>query len=114
MDRIKSDFEFIVGHILSKMWLLLWTVIPLLLAAIFSWAFITLPLEGTNNQDPAWLYGIGYGIVLSASLFIFVIGYVIVRKQDGFTLKDVSIQVFIFMVQYHIFLMKYDSNFLYM
>ncbi|KAJ8938548.1 hypothetical protein NQ318_016919 [Aromia moschata] len=36
-ERIKSDFEFMLGHILSKIWLVLWWLLPLLLTAIFAW-----------------------------------------------------------------------------
>lgn len=91
MDRIKTDFEFMVGHILSRIWLILWWIIPLFLTAMFAWAMITLPLEGISKEDPSWLYGIGWGIVLSTTFLIFVVGYCVISKQDGYTFKDVSI-----------------------
>ncbi|KAJ8931205.1 hypothetical protein NQ314_015902 [Rhamnusium bicolor] len=80
-----------LGHILSNIWLILWWFLPLLLTVIFAWGMITLPLEGIFKEDPAWLYGIGWGIVLTAFIFIFLIGFCIVIKQDGYTLNDVSI-----------------------
>lgn len=73
------------------MWLILWGLIPLFLTATFAWAMTSLCLEGTYKEDPSWLYGIGWGVVLSATLLIFVVGFCIVRKQDGYTFKDVSI-----------------------
>ncbi|KAJ8937841.1 hypothetical protein NQ318_022259 [Aromia moschata] len=87
-ERIKSDFEFMLGHILSKIWLVLWWLLPLLLTAIFAWGMITLPLEGIYKDDPVWLYGIGWGVVLTAFIFVFLIGFCIVSKQDGYTLND--------------------------
>lgn len=91
LKRIKIDFEFMVGHTLSRVWLLLWWIIPLYLTGMFAWAMITLPLEGLkDNEDPSWLYGIGWGIVLSTTFLIFVVGYCVISKQDGYTFKDVS------------------------
>lgn len=52
---------------------------------------ITLPLEGIYKEDPSWLYGIGWGVVLTATFLIFGVGYCVVKKQDGYTFKDVSI-----------------------
>ncbi|KAJ8971081.1 hypothetical protein NQ317_014754 [Molorchus minor] len=87
-ERIKSDFEFMLGHILSKIWLLLWWLLPVLLTAIFTWGMVTLPLEGIYKADPVWLYGIGWGVLLTAFIFIFLIGFYIVFKQDGYTFSD--------------------------
>lgn len=80
-----------LGHLLSNVWLILWWIIPLFLTAVFAWAMTTLPMEGIFKEDASWLYGIGWGIILSATLLIFVIGICIVTKQDGYTFKDVSI-----------------------
>lgn len=88
-ERIKSDFEFMLGHILSNIWLLLWWLLPLLLTGIFAWALITLPSDKFID-DPEWLYGTGWAIVLTAAIFIFIIGMYTVTKQDGYTIIDVS------------------------
>ncbi|CAH1105467.1 unnamed protein product [Psylliodes chrysocephalus] len=85
VERIQSDFEFMLGHILSKFWLILWWLAPIVLTSIFAWGMITLPLEGIFRNDPPWLYGVGFGIVLTSSLLIFVTGLYIVTKQDGYT-----------------------------
>lgn len=61
------------------------------MTAIFAWSMITLPLEGVYKQDPSYLYGIGWGVVLAATFLIFVVGYFVVRKQDAYTFRDVSI-----------------------
>lgn len=90
VDRIKADFEFMVGHILSRIWLLLWWIIPLFLTTIFAWAMITLPLEGLYKEDPSWLYGIGWAVVLCSIFIIFFIGCCVISRQDGYTFKDVS------------------------
>ncbi|RZC22675.1 bloated tubules, partial [Asbolus verrucosus] len=87
-ERIKSDFEFMLGHILSNVWLILWWLLPLLLTGIFAWALITLPYEDTFMNDPEWLSGTGWAIVLTAAIFIFVIGFHTTTKQDGYTIKD--------------------------
>lgn len=58
---------------------------------MFAWAMITLPLEGIYKEDPSWLYGIGWAIVLISTLLIFFIGYCVISKQHGYTFKDVSI-----------------------
>ncbi|CAG9818963.1 unnamed protein product [Phaedon cochleariae] len=87
-ERIKSDFEFMLGHILSNCWLVLWWISPLILTALFAWGMITLPLEGIFKDDPSWLYGIGWGVVLIATFLIFVIGFYVVYQQDGYTLED--------------------------
>lgn len=86
LARIRSDFEFMLGHILSRIWIILWWCNPILLTGIFAWGLITLPLEGIYKTDPIWLYGTGWGVVLISTIFIFVIGIFIVRKQSGYTL----------------------------
>ncbi|XP_063910924.1 sodium-dependent nutrient amino acid transporter 1 isoform X2 [Zophobas morio] len=86
-ERIKSDFEFMLGHILSTVWLILWWILPLLLIGIFAWALITLPKEDFKN-DPEWLCATGWAIVLTAAIFIFVIGFYTVTNQDGYTVTD--------------------------
>nr|CAI5843955.1 unnamed protein product [Callosobruchus analis] len=88
IDRIRSDFEFMLGHILSRLWLLLWWVLPILLTFIFAWGMITLPMERVFKDDQAWMYGIGWGVVLSATVFIFAVGGWIMMRQEGYTIKD--------------------------
>ncbi|XP_019766343.1 sodium- and chloride-dependent neutral and basic amino acid transporter B(0+) isoform X3 [Dendroctonus ponderosae] len=85
--RIQSDFEFMLGHILSKIWLILWWFIPFLLIGVFVWGLATMPLEGSAN-DPVWLYAVGGGVVLTAFVFIFVMGLFVMRNQDGYTSSD--------------------------
>ncbi|CAH1284311.1 unnamed protein product [Diabrotica balteata] len=85
VDRIRSDFEFMLGHILSHFWLILWWTAPVVLTGLFAWGMITLPLEGIYKDDPIWLYGVGWGIVLTASLLIFITGFCVVKKQHGYT-----------------------------
>ncbi|CAG9855929.1 unnamed protein product [Phyllotreta striolata] len=85
VERIKSDFEFMLGHILSKIWLVLWWLAPIILTLIFAWGMIVLPLEGVFKDDPPWLYGVGWGVVLTSSLLIFIIGLFVVTKHDGYT-----------------------------
>nr|AHH29252.1 BLOT-like protein [Leptinotarsa decemlineata] len=87
-ERIRSDFEFMLGHILSGLWLLLWWAAPLILTGLFAWGMITLPMEGIFREDPPWLYLTGWGVVLVASLFIFIKGVHTVHIQDGYTWKD--------------------------
>ena len=94
-ERIKSDFEFMLGHILSTVWLILWWILPLLLIGIFAWALITLPKEDFKN-DPEWLCATGWAIVLTAAIFIFVIGFYTVTNQDGYTVTDVRLKYSIF------------------
>lgn len=89
-ERIKSDFEFMLGHILSNIWLLLWWLLPILLIGIFAWALVTLPFEDTFVDDPLWMIGAGWGLVLTALIFIFVVGFWSVSRQDGYTFADVS------------------------
>ncbi|NP_001137203.1 bloated tubules [Tribolium castaneum] len=86
-ERIKSDFEFMLGHILSNVWLILWWLLPLLLTGIFAWALITIP-EDEFVEDPEWLYATGWAVVLTAAIFILVIGIYTVTKMDGYTVID--------------------------
>lgn len=88
-ERIKSDFEFMLGHILNKVWLILWWILPVLLTGIFAWALVTFP-QDHFDLDPEWLYGVGWAIVLTAAIFIFITGFYTVMKQDGYTFTDVS------------------------
>lgn len=78
-----------LGHILSKTWLILWWFIPFLLIGVFVWGLATMPLEGATN-DPIWIYALGGGVVLTAFVFIFVMGLFVMRNQDGYTSSDVS------------------------
>ncbi|XP_057670359.1 sodium-dependent nutrient amino acid transporter 1-like isoform X1 [Diorhabda carinulata] len=84
-ERIRSDFEFMLGHILSRFWLILWWISPMVMTGLFAWGMTTLPLEGIFKDDAVWVYGIGWGVVLTATLLIFVIGIYVVCKQDGYT-----------------------------
>ncbi|XP_030753330.1 sodium-dependent nutrient amino acid transporter 1-like isoform X1 [Sitophilus oryzae] len=86
--RLQSDFEFILGRLLSKFWLFLWWFIPIFLTAIFVWGLVTLPFEGTYKEDSIWLYAVGWSMVLIAFLFVFVMGVFVMRKQDGYTAVD--------------------------
>ncbi|KAG5887858.1 hypothetical protein JTB14_005624 [Gonioctena quinquepunctata] len=87
-EKIRSDFEFMLGHILSRFWLLLWWTAPLILTALFAWGMTTLPMEGIFKEDPEWMYLIGWGVVLIATVFIFITGIHVVCQQDGYTLID--------------------------
>lgn len=91
MSRIQSDFEFMLGHILSKVWIILWWLVPILLTIVFAWGLATLPLEGIYKVDSDWLYGTGWAVVLTATLFIFILGLCTVLKKDGYTFKHVNI-----------------------
>ncbi|XP_076272961.1 solute carrier family member bloated tubules isoform X3 [Rhynchophorus ferrugineus] len=86
--RLQSDFEFILGRLLSKFWLCLWWLTPLFLTGVFVWGLATLSLEGIFKVDPVWLYAVGWALVLTAFIFIFAIGVFVSRKQDGYTLLD--------------------------
>lgn len=61
---------------------------------IFVWSLATLPLEGIYKDDPVWFYALGWSVVLTAFVFIIVIGIFVMRKQDGYTVVDVSIVPF--------------------
>lgn len=89
-SKIQSDFEFMLGHILSKFWLVLWWVIPFLLTGILLWGFLTLYLNELFNTDPLWMYAGGWGVVLTAVVFILVVGIFVMSKHDGYTICDVS------------------------
>jgi solute carrier family 6 (neurotransmitter transporter) len=90
-ENIKSDFEFMLGRILSKFWLILWCIVPLLLTAIFAWALIAPPAKGgitALEEDSVWVAGTGWGVVLTATVFIFVMGIYTITQQDGYTMVD--------------------------
>lgn len=63
---------------------------PLILIGLFSWGLSTLPLEGSLEEDPEWLYGTGWAVVLVSIVYIFIIGLRSVINQDGYTFSDVS------------------------
>ncbi|CAG9761468.1 unnamed protein product [Ceutorhynchus assimilis] len=88
LTRIQSDFEFMLGHILLKVWLFLWWLTPICLTIIFIWALIGLPLEGIYKIDPVWMVALGWSVVIMAFMFIIVIGIFVTRKQNGYTIKD--------------------------
>ncbi|XP_066250792.1 sodium-dependent nutrient amino acid transporter 1 isoform X1 [Euwallacea similis] len=87
-SRIQSDFEFMLGHILSKIWLFMWWIIPLVLTGILLWGLAVIYLEEMFSSDPVWLYGIGWAVVLTTFLLIIAMGLVVLRKQDGYTVCD--------------------------
>ncbi|KAL1517046.1 hypothetical protein ABEB36_000862 [Hypothenemus hampei] len=87
-NKLKSDFEFVLGQILPKFWLGLWWLIPLGLTGLFLWGLATLKLEGIHKDDPIWLYAIGWAVVLTAFIFIFVLGFFVSRTRDGYTVCD--------------------------
>lgn len=89
-SKIQSDFEFMLGHILSKFWLVLWWVIPFLLTGILVWRVSTLFLNNLFSTDPLWMYAGGWGVVLTAFVFIIVVGLFVMSKHDGYTICDVS------------------------
>ncbi|KAK9891443.1 hypothetical protein WA026_014676 [Henosepilachna vigintioctopunctata] len=84
IEKIQCDFEFMLGQVLSKFWLVLWWVIPLLLTAIFCWGLAVLPF----GNDPEWLSGTGWGVVLVATIFIFAMGLYTITKQDAYSFVD--------------------------
>ncbi|XP_045461897.1 sodium-dependent nutrient amino acid transporter 1-like isoform X2 [Harmonia axyridis] len=84
IEKIQCDFEFMLGQVLSKFWLVLWWIIPLLLTGIFCWGLATLPF----GNDPEWLSGTGWGVVLMATIFIFAMGIYTITKQDGYSFTD--------------------------
>lgn len=48
-------------------------------------------LTGITTVDPAWLYGIGWAVVVTALVFIFVVGIFTATKQEEYyTFQDVS------------------------
>ncbi|XP_050295755.1 sodium- and chloride-dependent neutral and basic amino acid transporter B(0+)-like isoform X2 [Anthonomus grandis grandis] len=87
-NRIQSDFEFMLGHILSKIWLGLWWFIPFLLTGLFIWALSTMQLNGIYRVDPVWLYALGWSVLLIAIIFIIATGIFITRQHDGYTIID--------------------------
>lgn len=87
-SKIQSDFEFMLGHILNKFWLVLWWVIPFLLTGILLWGLLTLYLNELFNTDPIWMYAGGWGVVLTAFVFILVVGIFVMCKHDGYTICD--------------------------
>lgn len=87
---MQLDFEFIVGRRLTKLWYVLWWLAPLVLFSFFIWELVTIPSNGMIDQDPIWMYGVGFGILLVAFIFILAIGFYTVSKQEEyFTLTDV-------------------------
>ncbi|KAL3283904.1 hypothetical protein HHI36_018073 [Cryptolaemus montrouzieri] len=84
IEKIQCDFEFMLGQVLSRFWLVLWWIIPLLLTGIFCWGLVTLPF----GNDPEWLSGTGWGVVLVATIFIFAMGMYTITKQDAYSLVD--------------------------
>lgn len=91
INRMQLDFEFIVGRRLTKMWYVLWWFAPLVLFAFFIWALATIPANGMVDEDPAWMYGIGFGIIFIAFIFILAVGFYTVYKQEEYlTIADVS------------------------
>ncbi|XP_044751675.1 sodium-dependent neutral amino acid transporter B(0)AT3-like isoform X2 [Coccinella septempunctata] len=84
IEKIQCDFEFMLGQVLSKFWLVLWWIIPLLLTGIFCWGLATLPF----GNDPEWLSGTGWGVVLVAISCIFFIGIHTITQQDGYGFID--------------------------
>lgn len=90
---MQLDFEFIIGRKLSKMWYMLWWFIPLVLLAFFTWTLVTIPSNGILGDDPIWMYGVGFGILLIAVAFILAIGfYTVFKQEEYFTFADVSIK----------------------
>lgn len=84
INRMQLDFEFIIGRRLTKMWYVLWWFVPLVLFAFFIWTLITISSNGMLGDDPVWMYGVGFGILLVAVIFILVIGFYTVYKQDEY------------------------------
>lgn len=88
---MQLDFEFLVGRRLTKSWYVLWWLAPLVLFAFFIWALVTIPSNGILDNDPVWMYGIGFGVLLVAFIFILAIGlYTVYKQEEYFTLFDVS------------------------
>lgn len=79
-----------LGHILNKFWLVLWWFIPFLLTGILLWGLLTLYLNELFHIDPLWMYAGGWGVVLTAFVFILVVGIFVMSKHDGYTICDVS------------------------
>lgn len=98
IERIQCDFEFMIGQVLSKLWIVLWWIIPLVLTGIFCWGLATLPFE----NDPEWLSGAGWGVILVTIIFIFIIGIYTVAEQDGYSFVDVSFEIEKFFIYYMI------------
>lgn len=92
--RIQLDFEFVLGKSLSKIWIVLWWFIPLVLSGLFIWALCTVSLTGIWAKDPMWLYITGWALVLAALVVIFALGCYQVQKQDEYyTFNDKLVAV---------------------
>lgn len=91
INRMQLDFEFIIGRRLTKMWYVLWWFVPLVLFAFFIWALVTIPSNGMLDDDPVWMYGVGFGVLLVALIFILAIGlYTVYQQEEYFTFADVN------------------------
>lgn len=88
---MQLDFEFVVGRRLTKTWYALWWFVPLVLFIFFLWTLATIPANGLLGEDPVWMYGVGFGVLLMALVFIVAIGlYTVYKQEDYFTFYDVS------------------------
>lgn len=110
---MQLDFEFIIGRRLTKMWYVLWWFVPLVLFAFFIWELVTIPSNGMLDDDPIWMYGVGFGVLLIALVFILTIGFYTVYQQDEyFTLADVSTQKIIsFLINLPYFICNFSETY---
>lgn len=88
--RILADFEFILGNKVSKCWVVFWWLTPFLLIAFLIWRLCMENLVD-GIVDEVWVYAVGWGVVLTALVFIFAMGFYNVYHQDEYyTFIDVS------------------------
>lgn len=92
-ERILLDFEFILGQKLSKIWILLWCIAPVILLALFAWGLATLgPYLDSTSSDSEWYYLFSWSIIVICILFVFYMGFHTVNNQEEYyTFIDVSI-----------------------
>lgn len=71
---LSTDFEFILGHKLNIMWIVIWFITPILLVAMEICSLVILPLNGPRqNPDPEWLYITGWIFYATAWIIILVV-----------------------------------------
>lgn len=91
--RIQSDLEFVIGSRLSRFWLTLWWINPLLLIGILIWHLATGQLTestltniyGRSQSDSLWVYVTGWGVVASSLVLILAFGLYNVIQQGNLT-----------------------------
>lgn len=89
--RIQSDLEFVIGSRLSRFWLTLWWINPLLLTGVLAWHFATGQSESTltnvygrSQHDSLWIYITGWSIVASSIVLVLAFGLYNVAQQGNF------------------------------